>query len=66
MPSGATVSATVQSKNPGSYLASFKLFSEGELLSCEARAENPEEAVAKAGEGLCQHLPFGESEQWAS
>jgi hypothetical protein len=66
IPVGATVSATVQSRPLGGYLASFKLFSEEELLSSEARAENPEEAVAKAGEGLCQHLPLTESDRWAS
>lgn len=57
MPEGAMLSATVQLKPADGYLASFRLLAEGESLSSEARAETVDEAVEKAGFGLCQHLP---------
>jgi len=60
MPSGSRLSATVQLKPKLGYLASFKLSLEGETLSSEARDENADEAVKKAGLGLCQHLPESE------
>lgn len=60
MPLGSHLSATVQLKPQIGYLASFKLFSDGEILSSEARDKSADEAVNKAGIGLCQHLPESE------
>jgi hypothetical protein len=57
MPEGSFVTATVQMKPHRGFLASFRLRTDEETLSSEARADNPDEAVAQAGRGLCQHLP---------
>lgn len=64
IPAGTVLSATVRSKPRSGFFASFRLTSEGEVISSEARADTVEEAVEKAGSGLCQHLPFiaGEDE----
>ena len=56
IPEGAVLSATVRAK--GGFSAAFRLANEGEVISSEARGETVDEAVAKAGEGLCQHLPL--------
>lgn len=56
-PEGSVVTATLQAKPQRGFLASFRLRTEEESLSSEARADNPDEAVAQAGKGLCQHLP---------
>lgn len=60
IPAGSILSATVRSKPRSGFFASFRLTNEGEAISSEARAETLEEAVEKAGLGLCQHLPFEE------
>lgn len=57
MPEGSFVTATVQMKPHRGFLASFRLRTDEETLSSEARADNPDEAVARAGRGLCEHLP---------
>ncbi|RZA07464.1 MAG: hypothetical protein EOP11_07625 [Proteobacteria bacterium] len=57
IPEGASVTATLQNKPQRGFLASFRLCTEDEVLSSEARADTPDQAVAQAGEGLCQHLP---------
>lgn len=63
IPAGAVLSATVRSKPRSGFFASFRLTREGEVISSEARADTVEEAVEKAGLGLCQHLPFTEPEE---
>lgn len=63
IPAGAVLSATVRYKPRSGYFASFRLTNEGEVISSEARAESVEEAVEKAGLGLCQHLPFAGTEE---
>jgi hypothetical protein len=63
IPAGAVLSATVRSKPRSGFFASFRLTNEGEVISSEARAESVEEAVEKAGLGLCQHLPFENPEE---
>lgn len=57
IPAGAVLSATVRSKPRRGFFATFRLLNEGEVISSEARADTVEEAVRKAGMGLCQHLP---------
>jgi hypothetical protein len=57
MPEGSFVTATVQMKPHRGFLASFRLRTDEETLSSEARADRPDEAVARAGQGLCEHLP---------
>jgi hypothetical protein len=57
IPAGAVLSATVRFKPRAGFFASFRLTNEGEAVSSEARADTVEEAVEKAGRGLCQHLP---------
>lgn len=63
IPVEAVLSATVRFKPRGGFFASFRLTSDGEAISSEARADTMEEAVEKAGLGLCQHLPFLNSEE---
>lgn len=58
IPEGAVLSATVRMRPHQGYFASFRLLSEGETISSEARAESAEAAVEEAGRGLSQHLPF--------
>ena len=57
VPEGSFVTATVQMKPAQGFLASFRLKTDEEMLSSEARAESADEAVARAGRGLCDHLP---------
>lgn len=57
MPAGSFLTATVQMKPKKGFLASFRVRTEEETLSSEARAESADEAVAQAGRGLCEHLP---------
>ena len=56
MPEGAFVTATVQMKPSRGFLASFRLKTDEETLSSEARADSADEAVTRAGQGLCEHL----------
>ncbi len=58
MPRGSSISATVQLKPKYGFSAAFRLFSEGEVLSSEARGKNAAEAVTEAGRALCEHLPL--------
>lgn len=63
LPPGADLSATVRSRPQIGFFASFRLSSEGEVTSSEARADTLEEAVEKAGRGLCRHLPFADQDE---
>ena len=56
-PTGSSVTATVQAKSERGFLASFRVRMDEEILSSEARAASADEAVAQAGQGLCDHLP---------
>ena len=62
MPAGSFLTATVQMKPKKGFLASFRVRTEDETLSSEARAESADEAVIQAGKGLCEHLPPAETE----
>jgi hypothetical protein len=57
MPAGSEVTATLQAKAKLGFSACFRLRTEDEILTSEARSEDPDEAVAQAGKGLCEHLP---------